>query len=98
MNLRDYAGRVPLFTDDPDLPIRLTDFPSWEEFEGLYGNRVSAENRARYYSMLKDRAAGATLTDAGRKAGVTKERVRQVEAKFLRLMRRAKLASEKPQR
>ena len=41
----------------------------------------------RYWQMLNARAKGATLVDAGRSQAITRERVRQIEAKFLRLMR-----------
>lgn len=89
-NLRLYGGRVPLLTGHPDTPILLIDFPSREEFDSLYGNQVTTESRERYYQMLIARSNGATLADAGKIAGVTRERARQVEAKFLRLMRRSR--------
>lgn len=87
LNLRLYGGRVPIKTDDADHPIKLIDFPSKHEFESLYGNRVKGENRERYFAMLRSRANGSTLIEAGKPYGLTRERVRQIEAKFLRLMR-----------
>lgn len=89
MNLKLYGGRVPVPTGRLDHPIRLVEFPSREEFEALYGNRVKGESRARYFEILRSRANGATLIEAGKPYGVTRERVRQIEAKFLRLMRQA---------
>lgn len=95
-NLKLYGGRVPLLTGHPDNPILLVDFPTFEEFSKLYGHRVSIGSRIRYYELLSARVKGATLEDAGQLAGVTRERARQIEAKFLRLMRRSRLASTKP--
>ena len=86
-NLRLYGGRVPILTHDKAHPILLVDFPTWEVFDTLFGKRVTAQNRSRYFEMLVARSKGATLTDVAKSQGVTKERVRQVEAKFLRLMR-----------
>jgi hypothetical protein len=86
-NLRLYGGRVPLLTGDADHPVKLVDFPTREVFDSLYGNRVKGENRERYFAMLRSRANGSTLIEAGKPYGLTRERVRQIEAKFLRLMR-----------
>jgi len=91
IGLRDYPGRVPIMTGHPDTPVLLVDFPTQEEFDVLFGHRVSVLNRQRYYRMLEARSKGATLADAGKLAGVTRERMRQIEAKFLRLMRRTRL-------
>ena len=86
-NLRLYGGRVPLLTGDADHPVKLVDFPTREVFDSLYGKRVKGENLQRYWEMLTARAKGASLADAGRSQAITRERVRQIEAKFLRLMR-----------
>jgi hypothetical protein len=93
-NLRTHNGRVPVGTNDPDHPIRLVDFPTQAEFNQLYGNRVTGESLGRYYAMLSARAAGATLTAVAHDYGITKERVRQIEAKFLRMMTKKANASE----
>lgn len=90
MNLKDTGGRVPIQTGDPDMPYRIVDFPSREEFDTLL-RRINPDNRDKYWAILKKRASGATLSDAGQEYGLTKERVRQMEAKFLRLMRTAVL-------
>jgi len=78
---------VPVLTGDSDHPLKLVDFPSRSVFDALYGVRVSRENVERYYKMLRARANGATLADSAALYGVTRERVRQIEARFLRLMR-----------
>lgn len=86
MNLKDAGGRVPIQTGDPDMPYRIVDFPTKEEFDKLMP-RISQASRDKYWDILKRRAGGATLTESASEYGVTKERVRQIEAKFLRLMR-----------
>lgn len=94
-NLRLYNGRVPIATGDATHPIELVDFPDWDQFSKLYGHQVSAESRERYFDMLSARIKGSTLDEAAKIGGVTRERVRQIEAKFLRLMRK-QWASTKP--
>lgn len=86
-NLRLYGGKVPIDTGDPVHPIKLVDFPTRAEFEALYANRVKAENVGRYYEMMTARASGERLEAVAKRNGVTRERARQIEAKFLRLMR-----------
>ena len=93
MNLKLYGGRVPIGTGDPDSPIRVVDFPSKEEFDSLWGKAVRAENRDRYWDMLTTRAGGASLAEVAYRHSVSRERLRQIEAKFLRLMRRKILLS-----
>jgi hypothetical protein len=87
-NLRLYGGKVPIATGHPEHPITLVEFPTHAEFEALYKGTLRAENLVRQYEMLLARSKGATLSDAGKLGAVTKERVRQIEARFLRLMRR----------
>lgn len=86
MNLKLYGGRVPLRSGSPDHPITLVDFPSQELFRSLYTNKVRSENLDRYWEILCARARGQSMADTARAHGVSKERVRQIEAKFLRLM------------
>lgn len=93
MNLKLYGGRVPIVTGDPDSPIKVVDFPSKEEFDSLWGKAVRAENRDRYWDMLTTRAGGASLAEVAYRHSVSRERLRQIEAKFLRLMRRKILLS-----
>ncbi|MFZ4599956.1 MAG: hypothetical protein ACOYNN_15030 [Terrimicrobiaceae bacterium] len=85
MNLRQGEGKVPVFTGGIK-PFKLVPFPTREEFNDLYKN-ISQNSKDKYWSILQARAGGSMLADAGKPFGVTKERVRQIEAKFLRLMR-----------
>jgi hypothetical protein len=93
MNLKLYGGRVPIGTGDPDNPIRVVDFPSRDDFNALWGRGVKAENRDRYWGMLTARAKGLSLAEVARAYAISRERLRQIEAKFLRLMRRKILLS-----
>jgi hypothetical protein len=86
-NLRIYGGRVPL-PGTGDSPVTLVDFPPQEEFIALWGNRVTAEAKQKYFEILSNRAAGKTLSEVGRCYGLSRERVRQIEAKFIRLLHR----------
>ena len=86
MNLKQGGGRVPLKTGDMDHPYVLVDFPSRKEFDTLYGNRVTEEGRERNWIVLTERSKGATLLQAGAPYSLTRERVRQIEAKFLRIL------------
>jgi hypothetical protein len=85
MNLRQGNGQVPIHTGGTH-PYKLVPFPSRGDFDALYTNLGQA-SRDKYYAILKARAAGAMLNEAGKPFGITKERVRQIESKFLRLMR-----------
>lgn len=88
MNLRMYGGRVPIAGTDPNHPITLVDFPSREVFDSLYSQHVATDSRDRYWSVLTARRDGATLADAGSTIGVTRERARQIEVQFMRMLER----------
>lgn len=94
MNLRDSEGRVPVHTGSPTNPYILVDFPTFPEYCSLYKRRVRAELLYKYWDVLNRRKDGMSLLDAGRPHHITKERVRQIEAKFLRLFREAYFAKE----
>ena len=94
MNLRQAGGKVPIQTGDSLHPYQLVDFPSRKVFDSLYSQWVGAQSRDKYWQVLTRRAAGAMLDEAGRPYGLTKERVRQIEAKFLRLMRQRHFESK----
>lgn len=85
MNLRQCEGKVPIFKGGLH-PYKLVPFPSRGEFDALYKN-LGQSSKDKYWEILKARAGGAMLNEAGKPFGITKERVRQIEAKFLRLMR-----------
>jgi hypothetical protein len=86
MNLKQGGGRVPIPTGDRDHPYVLVDFPSRQEFDTLYGNRVTDAGRERNWTVLTERSKGATLLQAGAPYSLTRERVRQIEAKFMRIL------------
>lgn len=92
MNLRSCNGRVPIWGPDETRPIVLVEFPEREVFMGLYashaGGRTPMECRERYWEILNALKDGATLEEAGRPYGLSRERIRQIEAKFKRLLSR----------
>ena len=86
MNLKNCNGMVPIRTNDIERPWRLVPFPAKEEFINMFaankrGPRIDIE---KHWSVLTKRASGANLTETAKHFGITKERVRQMEAKFLR--------------
>jgi hypothetical protein len=86
MNLRECNGRVPILTKDPSNPYTVVDFPKRGAFDALYANTLRADSLDKNWNVLKSRSQGATLQEAGKPYALTKERVRQIEAKFLRLL------------
>ena len=94
MNLRDAQGKVPVHTGSATNPYLLAEFPTFQEFCTLFRRRVRAELLYKYWDILERRRKGMTLIDAGRPHHLTKERVRQIEAKFLRLFRESYFAKE----
>ena len=80
---------VPIRTTDPTSPYILIPFPDREEFIAAYQeehSQTSDESIDKYFQMAKLRSDGATLTEVANAFGLTKERARQVEAKFVRVM------------
>ena len=88
MNLKEGRGKVPIrnTTQNEATPYLLVDFPTREEFDALYTKHKSQELKDRYWIILNLRAQGKTLTTAGNPFGLTRERIRQIEARFQRLM------------
>ena len=86
MNLKEANGLVPVRTNDKTNPYRLVPFPKRDEFDRLLGNRIKQDAKDKWWDVLQSRARGATLQDAGHPFSIQRERVRQMEAKFLRLM------------
>ena len=96
MNLRMHNGRVPLPSNNPDSPIRLVDFPTKEVFNSLFGKRVTAEHLERYYLIMQGRLSGLTLKQLAITNGISVERIRQLEAKFLRVLAKYYARIERP--
>lgn len=87
MNIKDGNGKVPIRSGG-ETPWLLVDWPTRQEFDLLYKN-CSPENVDRKWLMLLARSRGSTLSAIGGTFNITKERVRQVEAKFQRLMQQS---------
>lgn len=91
MNLRDAKGKVPISTRDPANPYTLVPLPDRERFFDLYRaytSQTTDESIGRYYEIIMLRASGKTLAESGEPFQITKERVRQIESKFLVIMNR----------
>ena len=86
MNLKDGRGRVPIknSTKHEATPYLLVSFPTREEFDVLYSRQKSTDLKDRYWQMLNHRSQGYTLAECGKLFGITRERVRQIEARFQR--------------
>jgi hypothetical protein len=101
MNLSQAGGKVPIEVGG-DSPWLLIEWPSRDVFEALWGTRTPRANIEKYYAMLVLRKDGAKLREVGAKFSVTRERVRAIEARFLRLMKEHHLGqtsgTEKPER
>jgi hypothetical protein len=88
MNLRQGGGKVPvLFSTEHEARYVLLEFPTWEEFKQMYSKHKSEELKGKYWNILRARVHGKTLEQAGKSYGITRERVRQIEARFQRLVR-----------
>jgi hypothetical protein len=85
-NLRLYGGKVPLRNSGNVDLIILVDFPTKEVFQVIYKKYHNADSIEKHYSIVKMRAAGHSLSECGKAFDLTKERIRQIEAKFLRKM------------
>lgn len=91
MNIRDGNGLVPIETGDPVHPYKLVPLPDWEGFFAVYQSifpQTPEQSVRRNFEIMRLRVGGASLQSAGDQFEITKERVRQIEAKFLRAMRR----------
>ena len=86
MNLKDGRGRVPIrnSTKNEATPYLLVSFPTREEFDVLYSRQKSTDLKDRYWQMLNHRSQGYTLAECGKLFGITRERMRQIEARFQR--------------
>jgi hypothetical protein len=86
MNLSQANGKVPVEVGG-DSPWLLIEWPSREAFDALWSSRTPPANIEKYWAMLVLRKDGAKLREVGAKFSVTRERVRAIEARFLRLMK-----------
>jgi hypothetical protein len=88
ISLRTGGGKVPILntTQHEATPYLMVDFPTQKEFYDLYAKHKCHELKYKYWTILKRRAEGMTLKESGRPFGITRERVRQIEARFQRLM------------
>jgi len=86
MNLKQGNGYVPIrnFNTASNAPYLLVEFPNPVIFKSLYRASITAETLEKYHAILQKRMAGATLDEAGKPYGLTRERIRQIEAKFIR--------------
>ena len=85
MNPRLTGGKIPIQTGNDRHPIMLVDLPDRELFDSLF-KHLRPEGKDRYWDILTERLSGKTLTEVASARGVTKERVRQIEAKILRVL------------
>lgn len=87
MNLKDGKGKVPIETGSDTHPYVLVALPSREVFPTLYQYKMGDATADKHYDMIRRRATGASLAEVAGAHRVTKEAVRKVEAKFMRIMR-----------
>lgn len=88
VSLKYGNGKVPVrnSTEHEAIHYILVDFPTKAEFNEIYAKHKSQELKDKYWQILKHRSRGKTLDEAGKPFDVTRERVRQIEARFLRLV------------
>ena len=85
MNPRLTGGKIPIQTGNDRHPIMLVDLPDRGLFDSLF-RYLRPKGKDRYWNILTERLSGKTLTEVALTRGVTKERVRQIEAKILRVL------------
>lgn len=67
-------------------PMLLVDFPTKEVFLDLYRTSVPKATVLRYWDILNARKNGASMRESGALHSISKQRVEQIEAKFVRLL------------
>lgn len=85
MNPRLTGGKIPIQTGNDRHPIMLVDLPDRELFDSLF-THLRPDGKDKYWDILTERLSGKTLTEVASARGVTKERVRQIEARILRAL------------
>lgn len=83
MNLRLTNGRIPIQLDGRNL-IVLVKPPSRDLFDSLFRKGSPTMRKDIYWQVLQERLAGKTLKEVADQLGLTRERVRQMEAKMIR--------------
>jgi hypothetical protein len=83
MNLKLAKGKVPI-RGKGETPFLLIDFPSIEIFKKTY--KGHNKNMGMYWEIVNRLSSGMTMTEAGKPYALSKERVRQIEARFIRLL------------
>jgi hypothetical protein len=83
MNLRLAKGKVPI-RGKGETPFLLIDFPSKEDFVKVYKGHTY--NIDMYWDIVNRLSSGMTMVEAGKPYALTRERVRQIEAKFITLL------------
>lgn len=63
----------------------LVDLPDRGLFDSLF-KYLRPDGKDKYWDILTERLSGKTLTEVASSRGVTKERVRQIEASILRVL------------
>jgi DNA-directed RNA polymerase sigma subunit (sigma70/sigma32) len=86
INIRLCNGKVPVYVGG-DSPYKLVDFPPKEVFNEIM-KPSNQSLKDKYWGILQMRASGHSLTEVAVMYGLSKERIRQIEARFL-----ARLAS-----
>jgi hypothetical protein len=86
MNLKLAKGKVPI-RGKGETPFLLIDFPSKEEFKKVYKGHAS--NTEMYWDIVNRLSSGMTMVEAGKPYALTRERIRQIEARFIRLLGQA---------
>ena len=82
MNLKLAKGKVPI-QGKGETPFLLIDFPNKEVFKKTY--KGNFKNIEMYWDIVNRLSSGMTMVEAGKPYALTRERVRQIEAKFIRL-------------
>ncbi len=85
MNPRLTGGKIPINTGNDRHPIMLVDLPDRGLFDSLF-KYLRPDGKDKYWDILTERLSGKTLTEVASSRGVTKERVRQIEARILRVL------------
>jgi hypothetical protein len=83
MNLKLAKGKVPI-RGKGETPFLLIDFPSKQEFKKIYKGHAS--NTEMYWDIVNRLSSGMTMVEAGKPYALTRERIRQIEARFIRLL------------